>query len=31
MIFTTFQPATTFGVPTPGRAVLSFAKINVRG
>ena len=31
MIFTTFQPATTFGVPTPGRAVLSFAKINVGG
>ena len=31
MIFTTFQPATTFGVPTTGRAVLSFAKINVGG
>jgi len=31
MIFTTFQPATTFGVPTSGRAVLSFAKINVGG
>ena len=31
MIFTTFQPATTFGVPTSGRAVLSFAKISVRG
>jgi anti-sigma factor RsiW len=31
MIFTTFQPATTFGVPTPSRAVLSFAKINVGG
>ncbi|HYN15871.1 MAG TPA: zf-HC2 domain-containing protein [Terriglobales bacterium] len=31
MIFTTFQPATTFGVPTSGRVVLSFAKINVRG
>jgi len=31
MIFTTFQPATAFGVPTSGRAVLSFAKINVRG
>ena len=31
MIFTTFQPATTFGVPTPGRAVISFAKINVGG
>ena len=31
MIFTTFQPATTFGVPTSGRAVLAFAKINVGG
>ncbi len=31
MIFTTFRPATTFGVPTPSRAVLSFAKINVGG
>ena len=31
MIFTTFQPATTFGVRTHGRAVLSFAKINVGG
>ena len=31
MIFTTFQPATTFGVPTSGHAVLSFAKINVGG
>jgi len=31
MIFTTFHPATTFGVPTSGRAVLSFAKINVGG
>ena len=31
MIFTTFQPATTFGVPTSGRVVLSFAKINVGG
>jgi len=31
MIFTTFQPATTFGVPTSGRAVLSFARINVGG
>jgi len=31
MIFTTFQPATMFGVPTSGRAVLSFAKINVGG
>ena len=31
MIFTTFRPATSFGRPTIGRAVLSFAKINVRG
>jgi anti-sigma factor RsiW len=31
MIFTTFHPATTFGVPTSGRVVLSFAKINVGG
>ncbi len=31
MIFTTFRPATSFGVPTTGRAVISFAKINVKG
>ena len=31
MIFTTFRPATSFGVPTQGRAVISFAKINVKG
>lgn len=31
MIFTTFRPATSFGRPTVGRAVLSFAKINVKG
>jgi len=31
LIFTTFQPATSMGRPTPGRAVLSFSKINVRG
>ena len=31
MIFITFQPATTFGVPTSGRAVISFAKISVGG
>ena len=31
MILPTFQPATTFGVPTSGRAVLSFARINVGG
>jgi len=31
LIFTTFRPATAFGKPTSGRAVLSFAKVNVRG
>ena len=31
MIFTTFRPATAFGRPTPGRVVLSFSKINVKG
>ncbi|MGB9104426.1 MAG: zf-HC2 domain-containing protein [Terriglobales bacterium] len=31
LIFTTFRPATAFGQPTSGRAVLSFSKINVRG
>jgi uncharacterized protein YihD (DUF1040 family) len=31
LIFTTFRPATAFGLPTNGRAVLSFAKVNVRG
>jgi hypothetical protein len=31
LIFTTFRPATAMGRPTPGRAVLSFSKINVRG
>jgi hypothetical protein len=31
LIFTVFRPATAFGRPTPGRAVLSFAKINVKG
>lgn len=31
MIFTTFQPATTFGRPTPSRVVLSFANVNVKG
>lgn len=31
MIFTTFRPATAFGKPTTGRAVLQFAKVNVRG
>jgi hypothetical protein len=31
LIFTTFRPATAFGQPTSGRAVLSFSKINVTG
>ena len=31
LIFTTFRPAMSMGRPTPSRAVLSFAKINVRG
>ncbi len=31
MIFTTFRPATSFGRPTVGRAVLSFSKIIVKG
>lgn len=31
MIFTTFRPATTFGRPAPGRVVLSFSRIQVRG
>jgi hypothetical protein len=31
LIFTQFRPATSFGMPTTGRVVLSFAKINVRG
>lgn len=31
LIFTTFQPATSMGRPTAGRAVLSFSKINVKG
>jgi hypothetical protein len=31
LIFTVFQPATNFGRPIPGRTVLTFAKINVRG
>ncbi|MGH9649399.1 MAG: zf-HC2 domain-containing protein [Terriglobales bacterium] len=31
MIFTVFQPATNFGRPIPGRTVLSFSKVNVRG
>jgi hypothetical protein len=31
LIFTTFRPATSMGRPTPGRAVLSFSKISVKG
>jgi hypothetical protein len=31
LIFTTFRPATSMGPPTPGRAVLTFSKISVKG
>jgi len=31
LIFTTFRPATALGRPIPGRAVLSFSKVSVRG
>ena len=31
LIFTTFRPATSMGRPTPGHAVLSFAKVSVKG
>jgi hypothetical protein len=31
MIFTVFRPATSFGRPAPGRVVLSFSRIQVRG
>lgn len=31
LIFTTFRPATTLGRPMPGRAVLSFSKVSVKG
>jgi len=31
LIFTTFRPATSFGKPTSGRAILSFSGIQVRG
>ncbi len=31
LIFTVFHPATAFGRPTTGRAVLSFSNINVKG
>lgn len=31
LIFTVFQPAMLFGRPTAGKAILSFAKVNVKG
>ncbi len=31
LIFTTFRPATALGRPMPGRAVLSFSKVSVKG
>jgi anti-sigma factor RsiW len=31
LIFTVFRPATSFGRPTTGKAVLSFSRINVQG
>jgi len=31
MIFTVFRPATAFGQPAPGRVVLSFSKVSVKG
>ena len=31
LIFTTFRPATAFGQPTAGRAILSFSNIQVKG
>ena len=31
LIFTTFRPATAFGRPTAGRAILSFSGISVKG
>ncbi len=31
LLFTTFRPATSFGQPTNGRAILTFSGINVRG
>ncbi len=31
LIFTQFRPATSFGRPVAGRALLSFSKINVKG
>jgi len=31
LIFTTFRPATAFGRPTSGKAVLSFSMVSVKG
>jgi hypothetical protein len=31
MTFTTFRPATSMGRPIPGRAILSFSKVSVKG
>lgn len=31
LIFTQFRPATSFGLPTSGRVVISFSNINVGG
>ncbi len=31
LLFTTFRPATAFGQPTSSRAILSFAKVQVKG
>jgi uncharacterized protein (DUF58 family) len=31
LIFTTFQPATSFGQPTSGRVILTFSKVQVKG
>ena len=31
LIFSRFHPATAFGVPTAGRLILSFRRVNVRG
>jgi hypothetical protein len=31
LIFTTFRPATSMGVPRPGTVVLSFSKVSVKG
>ena len=31
LIFTVFEPATSFGEPADGRAVISFSNVNVKG